>query len=83
MIGNHILPFLESGDVPGVIVLTDIHVMYVADGHVDDDVTRSKTDSNFLASEKLPAHPATSNTGEKVSELSVSDRIEDLVHTRS
>ena len=52
--------------------------MHAVDGHGDGDVpvdvvtTSSKAASKWLASGKLPAHPATSNAGEKVRELSVS-----------
>jgi hypothetical protein len=46
--------------------------MHAADGQDDGDVpvdvvtTRSKAASKLLVSGKLPAHPVTSNTGEKV-----------------
>ena len=37
---DHILPFIQSGDVPHGISLSDVDIltMYAADGHEDDDV---------------------------------------------
>ena len=78
---DHILSFIQSGDVPHRIVLTDvdIHTMYVVDDHEDGDVsvdvvtTHSQASSKLRASGELPAPAATSNSGEKVRELSVSN----------
>ena len=71
---DHILPFMQPGDVPHRIALTDadIRAMHAADGHEDSDVpvdvvtTRSQTDSKFRASGESSASATTSNSGEKV-----------------
>ena len=70
---DHIFPFMQSGEVPHRIALTDpvIRDMYPADGHEDIDVvdvvtTRSQTASKLHSSGELPAPAATSNSGEKV-----------------
>jgi hypothetical protein len=77
-----LLPFMQPGDVPHRIVLTDadIRAMHAADDHEDGDVpvdvvtTLSQAASKLRASGELPAPSATSNSGEKVRELSVSNR---------
>ena len=74
----------HAGDLPHRIALTDadIRAMHAADGHEDGDVpvdvvaTRSQAASKLLASWELPAPPATSNSGEKVRELS--DTVDDI-----
>ena len=71
---DHILPFIQSGDVPHRIVLTDvdIHTMYVVDDHEDGDVpvdvvtTRSQAASKLRTSGELSAPSVASNSGEKV-----------------
>jgi hypothetical protein len=71
---DHILPFMQSGDVPHKIDLTDVDIrdMHAADVHEDDDVpvdvvtTRSQTASKLPVSGELPVSSATSNSGEKV-----------------
>jgi hypothetical protein len=71
---DHILPFMQSGDVPHKIDLTDVDIrdMYAVDGHEDDDVpvdvvtTRSQVSSKLPASGELSVSSATSNSGEKV-----------------
>ena len=80
---DHILSFMQSEDVPHRIALTDvdIHTMHAADDHEDGDVsvdavtTRSQTVSKLRVSEELTAPAVTSNSGEKVRELSVSNRV--------
>ncbi len=84
---DHILPFMQSGDVPHRIALTDadIRAMHVADDHEDGDVsidvvtTRSQAVSKLRTSGELPAPSATSNSGEKVQELSVSTRLGNMI----
>ena len=84
---GHILPFIQSGDVPHRIALTDadIHPMHTADDHEDGDVpvdvvtTHSQTVSKLPASGDLPAPSATSNSGEKVRELSVSNKVDSMI----
>jgi hypothetical protein len=71
---DHILPFMQPGDVPHRIDLTDadIHTIHTVDGHEDGDApvdvvtTRSLAASKLRASGELPAPSATSNSGEKV-----------------
>ena len=59
--------------------------MHAADGHEDSDVsvdvvtTRSQAASKLLASVELPAPAATSNSGEKVREFSVSNRVGSII----
>ena len=59
--------------------------MHAADGHEDGDVpvdvvtTRSQSASKLRASGELPASAATSNSGEKVQELSVSNRVGSMI----
>ncbi len=59
--------------------------MHAADGHEDGDVlvdvvtTRSQAASKLRASGELPAPATTSNSGEKVRELSVSDTADDMI----
>jgi hypothetical protein len=63
---NHILPFMQPGDVPHKIALTDADIcaMHAADGHEDGDVpaavvtTRSQAASKLRASGELPAPSA-------------------------
>jgi hypothetical protein len=84
---DHILPFMQPGDVPHKIALTDadIRAMHAADGHEDSDVsvdvvtTRSQAASKLRASGELPAPFATSNSGEKVRELSVSNKVGSMI----
>jgi hypothetical protein len=76
-----------SGNVPRRIALTDadIRAMHAADGHEDGDVpinvvtTRSQAASKLRASGELPAPSATSNSGDKVRELSVSNRVGSMI----
>ena len=71
---DHILPFMQPGDVPHRIALTDadIRATHAVDGHEDSDVpvdvvtTRSQAASKLRTSGELPAPSATSNSGEKV-----------------
>ncbi len=71
---DHILPFMQPGDVPHRIAVTDadISAMHAFDGHEDGDVpvdvvtTRSQAASKLRASGELPAPSTTSNSGEKV-----------------
>ena len=71
---DHILHFMQPGDVPHRIALTDadIRAMHAVDGHEDGDVpvdvvtTRSQAASKLRTSGELPAPSATSNSGEKV-----------------
>ena len=71
---DHILPFMQSEDVPHRITLADavIRSMHAADGHEDGDVpvdvvtTHSQTVSKLRVSGEIPATAATSNSGEKV-----------------
>ncbi len=71
---DHILPFMQPGDVPHRIALTDedIRAMYASDGHEDGDVTIdvvttcSQSASKLCVSGELPAPSATSNSGEKL-----------------
>ncbi len=71
---DHILPFIQSEDVPHRITLADVVIrsMHAADGHEDGDLpvdvvtTRSQTASKLRASGELPATAATCNSGEKV-----------------
>jgi hypothetical protein len=80
---GHILPFKQPGDVPHKIALTDtdICVMHTADDHEDNDVsvdvvtTRSQVASKLRTSGELPAPSAPSNSGEKVRELSASNKV--------
>ena len=58
----YILPFMQPGDVPHRIALTDAHIraMHAADGHKDCDVpvdvvtTHSQAASKLLASGEMP-----------------------------
>ena len=91
---DHILPFMQPGDVPHRIALTDadIRAMHATDGHEDGDVpvdvvtTRPQAASKLRALGELPAPSTTSNSGdsEKVRELSVSNKvgsmIDDMLH---
>ena len=73
---DHILPFIQPGDVPRRIALTDadrmIRAMHAADGQETGDVTvdvvttRSQAVSKLLASSlgSYPAPSATSNSGD-------------------
>jgi hypothetical protein len=78
---------MQPGDVPHRIALTDadIRAMHGADGHEDGDVpvdvvtTRSQAVSKLRTSGELPAPSATSNSGEKVQELSVSNRVGNMI----
>jgi len=71
---DHILPFMQPGDVPHRIALTDADIrdMHAPDGDEDGDVpigvvtTRSQAASELRTSGELPAPSATSNSGEKV-----------------
>jgi hypothetical protein len=71
---DHILPFMQPGDFPHRIALTDedIRAMHVSDGHENDDVpmdvvtTRSQATSKLSTSGELSAPSTTSNSGEKV-----------------
>ncbi len=60
--------------------------MHAADGDEDEDVpvdvftTLAQAASKLLVSGKLPALPATFNSGVKVRELSVSDRVDDMIN---
>jgi hypothetical protein len=84
---DHILPFMQSGDVPHRIALTDadIRAIRAVDGHEDGDVpvdvvtTRSQAASKLCASGELPAPSTTSTSGEKVRELSVSNRVDSMI----
>jgi hypothetical protein len=76
-------------DVPHRISLTDadIRAMHTAaDGHEDGDVpvdvvtTRSQAASKVLASGEQPAPPATSISGEKLREFTVSERVDDMIY---
>jgi hypothetical protein len=63
----------------------DISALCNADGHEDGDVpidvvtTRSQVVSKLRTSGELPASSATSNSGEKVQELSVSNRVDNMI----
>ena len=80
---------MQPGDVPvpHKIALTDadIRAMHAADDHEDGDVpvdvvtTRSQAASTLRASGELPAPSATSNSGKKVRELSVSNRVGSMI----
>ncbi len=60
--------------------------MNAADGDEDEDVpvdvftTLAQAASKLLVSGELPALPATFNSGVKVWELSVSDRVDDMIN---
>jgi hypothetical protein len=81
------LPFHETWDVPHLIALTDaeIRAIHVADGHEDGDVsvdfvaTCSRAASKLRASGELSAPATSSNSGEKVRELSVSNRVGSMI----
>jgi hypothetical protein len=68
-----------------VLTDADIRAMHAADGHEEGDVpvdvvtTRSQAASKLRASGELPAPSATSNAGEKVRELSVSNRVGSMI----
>jgi hypothetical protein len=59
--------------------------MYAADDHKDGDVTidvvttRSQAASKLHVSGELPSPSATSNSREKVQELSVSNRVDNMI----
>ncbi len=80
---DHILPFMQPGDVTHRIALTDVDIraMHTADDHGDGDVsidlvtTHSQTTSKLHVSGELPAPSATFDSGEKVREWSVSNRM--------
>ncbi len=84
---DHILPFMQPGDVPHRIALADadIRAIHAADGHEDGNVTEdvvtthSQAASKLRTSGELPAPSATSNSGEKVQELSVSNRVGNMI----
>ena len=71
---DHIVPFIQTGDVPHRIALTDVNisVMHAFDGHEDGDVpvdvvtTCSQAASKLRASGELSSPSTTSNSGEKV-----------------
>jgi hypothetical protein len=76
---DHILPFMQPGDVPHRIALTDADIrdMHAVDGHEAGDVsvdavtTRSQAASKFRASGELPAPSATCNRGEDARIVSI------------
>ncbi len=78
---------MQPGDVPHRIALTDadIHTMHAADDHEDGYVsvdvvtTRSQAVSKLRTSGELFAPSTTSNSGEKVQELSVSNRVGNMI----
>jgi hypothetical protein len=80
-------PFHETWDVPHLIALTDaeIRAIHVADGHEDGNVsvdvvaTCSHAASKLRASGELSAPATSSNSGEKVRELSVSNRVGSMI----
>jgi hypothetical protein len=84
---DHTLPFMQPGDFPHRIALTDpdILTMHAADDHEDGDVpidvvtTHSLASSKLCVSGKLHAPSTTSNSGEKVQELSVSNRVGNMI----
>jgi hypothetical protein len=84
---DHILPFMQSGDVPHRIALTDtdIRAIHTADGHEDGDVSidvvtaHSQVASKLRVSGDLSDPSSTSISGEKVQELSVSNRVGNMI----
>ena len=84
---DHILSFMQPGDVPQCNALTeaDIRSMHAVDDHEDGDVpvdvvtTRSQTASKLRSSGEMPTSATISNSKEKVRELSVSNRVGSMI----